>query len=57
MQRISLRPVDNHQDSPRTVDGAAIVSRRNVGALLSCEASDAQVEDGSHTHDRPGTGS
>jgi len=57
MQRISLRPVDNHQDLPRTVDGATIVSRRNVGALLSCKASDAQVEDGSHTHDRPGTGS
>ena len=57
MQRISLRPVDNHQDLPRTVDGATIVSRRNVGALLSCEASDAQAEVDFHTHDWPGAGS
>lgn len=57
MQRISLPPVDNHQDLPRTVDGAATVSHRNVGTLLSCEASDAQAEVDFHTHDRPGAGS
>lgn len=35
MQRIFPPPVDNDQDSPRTADGAAIVSRRNVGTMAA----------------------
>ena len=60
MQRVSLPPVNNDQDSHGAVDGA-IVLRRNVGALLPRGVSEPHTERilkvVFQTHNHPGSGS
>ena len=60
MQRVSLPPVNNDQDSHGAVDGA-IALRRNVGALLPRGVSEARTESilevVFQTHNHPGNGS